>query len=170
VSGPTIVYHGPTITPVSKEAMGNGTINGANSAAWPAANRAIFFPFWIAHPYPVARLFWCNGATVSGNVDCGIYSADGTKILSTGSTAQATINVVQSVAASLLLTPGSYHAALAVDNATATMFANTPGSGLSSMLGMAQQASAFALPATFAQARTATSYCPIFGLTTQAVI
>lgn len=81
-----------------------------SSTAWPAANQAIYIPVSIPFYFPVARVFWVNGSTVTGNKDFGIYTWDGAKIYSTGSTAESGASAVQyvSVSGGLVLAPGSY--------------------------------------------------------------
>lgn len=44
------------------------------SSASPAANRAWYAPFYVARPYPLARWWWQNGATVGTNyIQLAIY-------------------------------------------------------------------------------------------------
>ena len=37
------------------------------SVAWPTANLAIYFPFYVQAPGYVQQLWWVNGATATGN-------------------------------------------------------------------------------------------------------
>src|SRR5689334_23396390 len=67
------------------------------SAVWPTANLAIYCPFRIGTSRLARKLYWVNGAAVSGNVDCGIYDVAGRKLVSAGSTAQTGTTAVQSV-------------------------------------------------------------------------
>lgn len=146
--------------------------NNAVSAVYPSANLAIYVPFVLRRQITVAQLFWYNGATVSGNVDVGVYTADGVRITSTGSTAQATINVVQSVnITDVTIGPGLFRMALAMDNATGTLFAvATTLLAFLKATGVTQQATAFALPATATIASATFDYLPVFGLTTGSII
>lgn len=164
----------PTIDTLSCYSVGIDQIPYAGavtpaSAAWPAANRAIYVPVNIPFPYLVRKFYWCNGATVNGNVDCGIYSRGGTKLASTGSTVQAGTSVVQSAApstGSILLMPDSYYLALASSSGTATFLRITPSAAEH---GVAFQATAFALPATFTLG-TSGGILPIFGMADVGVI
>ena len=89
-----------------------------------------------------------NGATVSGNVDMGIYSAGFTKIGSSGSAAQSGTNALQAVdITDTWIGPGDFYFGIACDNTTATFFANNAGVPLLQAAGGLMQASAFALPA-----------------------
>lgn len=144
---------------------------GGTTAAWPAANRALFIPFTLSQPIAVAAMFTYNGGTASGNLDLGIYSEDGTRILSTGSTAMSGTSTLQVISVtSTVIGPGRMYLAMAVDNTTAIFRAANTGYITAiafKVAGMAQMASAFALPATATLATLSTSYAPIFGLSTK---
>ncbi len=145
----------------------------AASAVWPTANSALFVPFCVRQPRLVQRLWWYNGATASGNVDCGIYSADGTLLVSAGSTAQGTINVLQSVdITDTLIGPGQFYMALVMDNITGTMFRATSNSGarIIRLLGTAMMATAFPLPAVATLASDTLAFMPVFGNNARAVL
>lgn len=136
------------------------------SAAWPAANRAIYMPVRIPVPGLVQQVWWENGATVSGNVDLGLYDHVGTRLFSTGSTAQAGTSAKQAVdVADVLVGPGLFYLALACSSATATMINYDPASTLmAKFAGLYTQASAFALPATATFATPASGYVPYCAL------
>lgn len=95
-----------------------GTFSMVNNT-WEGANYAIFYPINVPWVYPIKRWFWWNGSVVAGNVDVGLYSAGGTKVVGTGSTAQATVSVKQYVSADYLLQPGEYYLAFVTSSATA---------------------------------------------------
>lgn len=146
----------------------NGFWTSAASAAWPAANRAIFYPFLLHVPTVLTKLWCLNGNTVSGNLDIGIYDVAGTKLVSTGSTAQSGTSALQTVTITALpLAPGTYYMAMAMDNTTGTLYRiTTPTVNLAIGLGWFQQATAFPLPATFTPASLATGYWAWFGAAT----
>src|SRR5688500_5012668 len=86
----------PTITPFSgAQSIGTGLIavttglDTAASAAWPSANLALYVPILIPERITVDRFFSHNGAAVGDNLDLGLYTEDGTRVVSTGSTAQS---------------------------------------------------------------------------------
>jgi hypothetical protein len=111
---------GPTII-----ATGSGSLYAALSTAWPSANAAHLFPFLLSERTRIRRLWCFNGATVSGNIDMGIYAANHSTpflLVSSGSIAQAGANAVQSAAVDITLGPGRYLFALACGNTTATFF------------------------------------------------
>lgn len=135
------------------------------SAAWPAANDALFMPLVLFRPALVKRLFVANGATAGNNVDMGIYSADGSKIVSIGSTAQAGTSVLQFFdIADTYLSPGQYYLALAFDGTTATIKRISLAVIRLKQMGVMKMASAFALPAAATFATVTSSVFPLCGL------
>ena len=142
------------------------------SQAWIAANRAMFVPCRIFHPVIITKLWLVNGATASGNFDIGIYSAgdtvDATPVLivSSGSTAQSGTYAVQTVdITDTEVGAGLYYLALAMNGTTGTCMADiTPAAANSKFMGLAQQDTAFALPATATLATSAASILALFGL------
>lgn len=122
-----------------------------SAGSWPTANLAVFVPVVVGTHITVYQLGWQNAGTLSGNVDAGIYDKSRTKLVSTGSTAQAGANAFQLVdIADTVLPRGVYYLALAVDNLTAQfMF---PGGSFQAGnyrgCGCGEQASAFPLPGT----------------------
>ncbi len=162
-----------TINPASLISIGNelnGTVgagNGVVSTAWtiPAANGAVFIPFVLQRSQIIAQMGWYNGATVAGNIDAGIYSETGTRLLSTGATAQTTISVLQLVnTADLTLDAGQYYLALSCSLATATLMSWVPAAPMASAMGVLHQAAAHPLPAsaTFARLNTLTIVQMVF--------
>lgn len=136
------------------------------SAAWPAANRAIYVPINLPFTYPVNRVWWVNGATVTNNVDLGIY--DGrtlARIYATGATAQSGASAPQYVATDLLLVPGSYYLGLSL-NGTSTVFRSNQNSAIGMReSGCVQETSAHPLPASITPEAVASAYWPLFGIT-----
>jgi hypothetical protein len=164
---PTSGFHLPVINSLSGLPS---SLSAPTSATWPAANRALFAPFTLSGWFSVRRLWWANGGTASGNLDCGIYTENGVRLASTGSTVQAGTNVIQSVVVSVDLPPGSYYLALAASATTVTVLRQTGTTDYMSSMGWAQMATAFALPATATLAALATAYAPYFGMTSASVI
>lgn len=158
----------PTIHPNSIEAAGLAQglpLFSAASATYPAANRALLVPFHIEMPILITLLLSANGATASGNIDVGIYSADFTRIVSAGSTAQSGTNAAQTFnIADVILGAGDYYLAVAMDNTTGTLFRQNLGVQPTRRAGVLQMASAFPLPATITPATIASSYLPIIAL------
>jgi hypothetical protein len=156
---------GPIITSSS-----SGTkFQSAVSAVYPVANTALFFPFFLGKPITALKMFWFNGAVVSGNVDAGIYTLDGTLLVSTGSTAQAAITSLQSVAITpTKLGPGLFYLAISMDNITGSLRRGL--SGAAERLGAAEMVTAFALPGVATLGTLTSDYIPIFGLSTRSLI
>lgn len=119
----------------------------ASGSGFPGANNAIFYPFAIPFKYPIKRFFCWNGSSVTGNIDIGIYSKEGGKLVSTGSVAQAGLSQPQYVTANYLLQPGSYYMALGA-SAAAAFFRATLSLKEVPLIGTLQMSSsAFPLPA-----------------------
>lgn len=160
----------------SDQAVGTilGALTGGGtpaSAAWPASNDALFIPFDINKPIIIKRLFTINGGTASGNVDVGIYTEDGSLLTSIGSTAQSGTNAPQFFnITDIMLSPGRYYLAVAMNNTTGTMFRANLTTIRNSQLGVAKMATAFPLPATATFATTTSGFLPFIGAEIKAMI
>jgi hypothetical protein len=141
-------------------------LGSTGGAAWPAANRAIFYPLRVGRPTRLGRLWVFNGATPSGNFDLGVYDKNGNRLVSTGSTAQAGVSAMQVLTPGTALVPAQEYVylALAFDNAVALVnrLAPTLVQALQ-MGGCAQMDAAFPLPAVATLASLGTAYLPYFG-------
>jgi hypothetical protein len=141
------------------------------SLTWPVANTAFYVPVWLQWPYNVERVFWINGSSVtSANTDFGIYNSDGTRIYSTGSTAQSGVSALQYTTPSpdFILSPGRYYFALANSSITANRGTTGSLAGSTARLrlsGILQEASALPLPATMTPAAVANVCMPLCGVT-----
>src|SRR5262245_36344187 len=92
------------------------------SLAWSTANSAVYLPVILESAVLIKSLSLANGTVVSGNFDVGLYSADGKRIMSTGSTAQAGTTNSQTVdTTDTPVGPGLFYLACAIDNTTATV-------------------------------------------------
>jgi hypothetical protein len=129
------------------------------SGVFPVANQAYYYPIWLAHPIVVTTLWWQNGNGIAGNVDCGLYTDNGVRLVSTGSIAQAGSLALQTVDITDTPVPGGLIYLAFVSNSTSGNFRTvgpgtgglTPGCSASTYI----QTSAFPLPnpATFASSR-----------------
>jgi hypothetical protein len=121
------------------------------SITW-VANQAIYMPVSIPWPYPVARIFWVNGATVANNADFAIYTPSGARIFSAGSTVTAGASAPQFVTPGtpFLLDAGDYYFAWNCSGTTTAAFGVVmPTAGQAALCGILSQAvGAVALPAT----------------------
>lgn len=165
------LYNLPTPSIVSTQSLNSvgGEIVqfqlGFASGAWPSANRAYYVPFSLRANTLVLKMFVANGSTASGNFDVGIYDTTGTKIVSSGSTAQSGTSTLQVVdITDTLLGPGKYYMALAMDGTTGTAQKFTMVA--QNNIGTYLQATAFALPATATLGNNNTTYLPMFGFST----
>jgi hypothetical protein len=155
------------INTISEQAVGLeltalGDSGNSNNIPLNAANDAWYVPFRIHEPFTVRAAGWHNGSTASGNVDIGIYSENGTRIWSSGSTAQSGTSVVQIVTpTAFTLPPGRYFLAIAADGTTGT-FKVINQQERARLAGTRTQTSAFPLPssATFAATSSTKFRCP----------
>jgi hypothetical protein len=144
---------------------------GPVTAAWPAANLAIYVPILVFTNITVQKLFWLNGTVVaSTTVDMALYSEDGqTKLAGTGATTQVTNDVPQAVSITpITLVAGRYWLGLVCGNNTSGFRRYTNGTGISAMqkaIGCQQQAlGSTAMPASVTFAAAANAYIPQMGL------
>lgn len=146
--------------------------NTWTSAVWPTANTAIFVPFEVYSPVVITRLFVAIGAASSGNIDMGIYDLAGNRLVSAGSTAMGTLNLVQVFdVTDLVLAPGVYYLGCAVNNTTGTTSRFSAGTVQTNRVaGIQEVASAFPLPATVTFGNPANSYIPSMGCTSRGVL
>lgn len=162
---------GFVISTLTRHSLGNVRQSSPGSAVFPASNRAIYIPFRLNAPIVAELLFVLNGAAVSGNIDVGIYDKDGTRLISTGSTAQSGISSLQTFnITDTRLDMGLFYLAVAMDNTTGALIRTNQAAAAMRMQGCAQQASAFALPAAATFAAVATAYAPIIGLAARPVL
>ena len=167
------LYLGPcvTITPFHKDSLAAMLGSTLGSGAYPTLNLAYYYPFILYQPIVVVKLFCYNGSIASGNIDLGIYDKGGTRIQSAGSTAQSGTSAIQSFdITDVLIGPGLFYLAVAMDNITGTLWRASIGQA-GRLMGIFQQSSAFALPSTATFAATSGNlYLPMIGLTTRALV
>ena len=145
------------------------------SVAWPTTNLVFYLPFRLPSPFVIEELWWGNGATVSGNVDVGIYSAGAggpeARLLQSGSTAQSGTTALQRVnVTDYTIGRGNFYLAVTVDNTTATLRrASTLAAAVwpSQLCGVFEQTpGGFGLPAAATPVTAATNqYWPVCGFT-----
>lgn len=142
-----------------------GFLGGMAGSAYPIANKALFIPFRVMAPTRITKLFVVNSAIVFGNIDLGIYNSDGTRVVSTGSTAHAGVDTMQIITLGIpiRLTPDFYYMAISMNNTTASLYRVAPLVAFLKVIGMAEQTTAFPLPATATFATISSLYLPVIG-------
>lgn len=145
---------------------------GTSSGAWIAADRAIYVPLYVPAPAVVVKLWWLNGTSVSGNIDCALYRAsDLSRVVTVGGVAQAGVSAVQEAdVADTSIGSGVYLLALSADNAIGHVIRNTNELRIHRPAGVLQQASAYPLPATADPATLASAFVPMFGLALRTLV
>ena len=163
-SGAFLPGHTVTISPFSVHSIGPGLASlagfGTTTGTWPAANRALLFPFVLPHPRTVYKAGWGNGGTVTGNADIGVYDASGVLLVSSGATAKAGANQIQMVdLADTLLAAGVIHyLALASDDQAQFIRQNLIYVAYSG-LGCREKAASYPLPNPLTGTAQQTSGC-----------
>jgi len=138
---------------------------------WPTANKAFFVPFRITKSLVIINMFWYNASVVNGYVDVGVYSLDGTRLVSSGSTAQVGAASLQSVAVvPTNIGPGVFYAAMVCDDVIGRYLRIGGSVATNRMLGIVQQTSAFPLPAVAVFAQFSAGVIPYVCMTTRSVI
>lgn len=166
-TGETIASNGPSLAEFNYLHQTDAQFAGTTTA-WTTANQAVYQAIIVQSTVTVTHLGVIVGATSSGNIDVGIYTEGGVKLVSSGSTAVGTISTLQSFdVTDTTLEPGLYWLACAVDNGTATLRGSVvpitnASAATARTRGYMVQTSAFALPATAAfAAPSAAVYVPI---------
>ena len=140
-----------------------GTVDGLELAiqtrTWPSANAAITYPFRLSRDKLLSALYYFMGGSQSGNIDLGIYTADGVRLISTGSVAAGTVNILHVLdVTDLVLPAGDYLAAMAASSATLQIMGQTLAGFTSGAFMLArgagsilQHSTAMPLPAAFSE-------------------
>lgn len=90
----------------------------SGSGTWQANNRAHYIPFMVTQIVTAYQMSVIV-ATQSGNLDVGIYTEQGVRLVSAGSTAVAAAGVQTVNINDTVLLPGVYFMAMNCDNTTA---------------------------------------------------
>lgn len=177
---PGVGYYRHTISSFSWECIGpafvaNAFDPGEASGAWPTANITMYLPLLLEFPKYVTKVFWANGATVSGNCALALYRVEtignshGGQLYTTGSTAQAGTSSLQitTLATPILLNPALYWFGFGCDNTTATFMRSAVGN-IPMRIGGAQVESAYPPPHPTNAGAATQSYWPLVGLSDDA--
>lgn len=142
------------------------------SAAFPTANKIFYSPIRTPCPLVIAQLYAHNGAAVSGNIEVGLYSADGRRLVTSGSVAQAGTSIAQTFdIADTLIGEDVFYLAVSLDNTTGTLFRTAYAVGLCQAAGMLTETTvSFGLPAIATWSAIADAYAPRMGVSMAAVL
>lgn len=141
------------ISTLSKHCLGREMAARGIAAPTSASTGATFLmltPFTNPEPALITKVWWYNGVTVAGNVDCGVFDENGVKLVSAGSTVMAGASAIQNVdVTDTYIGRGRFYLALATNNTTATFFYSALGTAaLARAVGVASATVVFPLPAT----------------------
>lgn len=130
--------------------------------AWGTSNMARYVPIMVTQPTPLTKFFW--PMNTAANVDVGIYTATGTRIVSAGSTAGAGLATYQEFnVTDTTLEPGRYYLAANIDNGAGQAGGFLFTTELCRALGCYEEAAAFPLPATATFAAPTSNLIPSVG-------
>lgn len=147
-----------------------GTLVMATTASLPGtatftANQARYTPLVIYRSCTAFRIWFRTSGVQTGNYDVGIYDENGTRLVSSGSTALPTTqNAVMVDIADTPLTAGRYYLAHAVSSATSSQAVGIASIVNLRAAGNVTQASALPLPATMTFGTSGESSVVIMGL------
>ncbi len=126
----------------------------------------------ISMPFLAVKMMIYNGGTVSGNVDVGVYTSEGTKVVTSGTTAHTGTSTTQIFdITDTLLNPGLYYLACAFDNNTA-LIAHSGNLAINNArtVGIRQASSSFVLPTAVTFEALASAYVPSIHISGSTVI
>lgn len=144
----------------------------AAAAVWTTANTAWYCPFNLPQIATITQFFTWNGTVGTDRVDLGIFSADGTSLITTGSTVLSGNTTIQLYnTTDITLNVGDYFLAMAMNGTTDTMFRVAMiNSTAANTIGCRTGASSFPLSTTTAAAPTGITcgfaIVPMFGCIT----
>lgn len=120
------------------------------SFAWGVQYRAIYVPIRIPRQVVVLELGYTSNTVGTGDVDVGIYDAEGTRLVSTGSTAKiATASTHAIDVTNTTLQPGLYYLGLSNSTTTDTFSTYSVAAPIPSALGiLTETLGSVVLPAT----------------------
>jgi hypothetical protein len=133
----------------------------------------IYVPIVVPVVCPVRRVWWANGASVTGDVDAGVYSDVGAKpgvlLVSSGATAASGTSALQFVdVTDTILTPGRYWLAIAGSGSTNMMRVSISAAFDAAFRYEETLGSSLPLPATATPEESTSQRVPLFGFATTA--
>ena len=139
----------------------------AASAGYPAANLAIYVPFWLASPATVYEV-WVETGTLgtSNGVEIGVAGQDLTRLFHTAMTvATASDTVNSSGMTDYVLGPGDYYLCFGCDG-TRNFVSTALAFGLYASMGCMEQTglSGAVIPDPIVPVAYTRAYLPLFGL------
>ena len=146
--------------------------NGDDSTGGPQSH---YYPFVLTEPLLVRQMYVINGTSVAGNIDVGIYSEGGIRLVSAGSTAAIGTNTIQTFdLVDTTLNPGHYYMAFAkgTTGPSSQQWCVLPSAYPDNVLRClgCRTSADFPLPATPVWVVMQRSAVPFFGVTGESVI
>lgn len=139
--------------------------SGIPATATYTANQARYCPIVIYRSCTAFRFWFRTSGVQTGNYDVGIYDENGTRLVSSGSTALPTTqNAVMVDITDTPLTAGRYYLAHAISSGTSSQAVGNASIVTLRSYGNVTQASALPLPATMTFGSSGESSSPIMGI------
>lgn len=137
------------------------------SATWTTGNQARYYPMSIPWDYPIRRIFWTNGSSVSGTRCFAIYTEDYKQIYTTGSVSASGGSALQYVTPTAFVLPaGEYYFGFNCSATTNAVWGKTISAESQRFAGIFQQAvGAIALPDPMVPAAASVASVNICGVT-----
>lgn len=142
-----------------------------SSAAWPAANLAIYVPFVLERAVTVTEVWVETGSlTTSNGIEIGCYDTGGNRLFTQAMTiTTASDTVTSSGMTDYVLPAGTYYMAMACDG-TRNFMAGALSLAIYGGFGCVEQTglTGASLPSTWTPVAFTRSYLPLFGFSLQA--
>lgn len=157
--------HHPEASGSARTHLATSSLGAAGSLTW-TPDLAFFYPFLLTDWAVAKQLLFFVGSVSSGNIDMGIYTSQGNRIVSAGSTAMGTTNTVQELnITDTTLAPGEYALGVVCDDGSGscqrTSFADEDANASFYLLEQ-QDVTSATLPATATWSVTTVATVPIW--------
>lgn len=138
---PLVHPHGAVISPWTPEGMARNCFQLSDGSPRLGYFQAItvypgtvfLYLFQINSPVVATKIFFPVGNSSDGNVDVGIYDMNGIRLVSSGSTAMAVANTLQTIdITDTKLQPGRYFAAFQGDSVGGSVYGGSMNNSLNS--------------------------------------
>jgi hypothetical protein len=151
---------------------GRALASGTVSVLTLNQNQVYYIPIVVRSRIVVRKLFVANATSVAGNVDVGLFDQAGTKVVSSGSTAQSGADAEQYFdVTDTVVGRGLYYLAVVANGVSSQVAAHAISAPFLAATGVLAQTGTFPLPATATFALIhATGALPIIGLLTSTVL
>jgi hypothetical protein len=170
-TAPVIPAWGHSIDTGTAEITGIPISAAPGDIYWPSNNLALYVPFAVPLPIRVLKLWFGCGSIGTDNFDLGLFTAAGTKLVSSGATAKAAsgTEVVVDVT-DTSIGPGLYYIGLSCASTGSSFYLYGFTTPIAAAYGIKQEEAAHPLPATATMVNASSSYIPLVGMLIEATV